>query len=471
MSLANCDLLIDGQLVTGVGTSFNVINPANEETIASGRMASTEQLDQAVAAARKAFSSWRLTTDAERQALLHKIADQIEANADELARIIVQEQGKPLFLAQGEVGGAVAWTRYNADLEVPVKVYEESESKRIEGHRKPLGVVASITPWNWPLMIAIWHIIPALRTGNTVVCKPSGLTPVNTLRLVEIMNEVLPAGVVNLVTGERAIGEAISSHADIDKVIFTGSTPTGQSIMANAASNLKRLTLELGGNDAGIVLPGADVDAIAQGIFNTAFINMGQTCAALKRLYVHDSLYEPLCSKLAELASQQVVGDGLAEGTTFGPVQNASQFRRICELVDDAKAQGGRVLSGGEPVGGKGFLYPPTIVADVSNGVRLVDEEQFGPALPVIRYSDLDDAVRMANDCEFGLGGSVWGSDMAEAERVAHQLECGTAWINNHAEVLPHAPFGGCKLSGMGVEFGVEGLLEYTRLQVVSKNG
>jgi len=463
-------LLINGDKIAGNGAAFDVINPATEAPVASGRMASTEQLDQAVAAARQAFQSWRNTTDAERTSLLHKIADRIEANADELARIIVQEQGKPLFLAQMEVGGAVAWTRYNADLEIPVKLIEDSEHKRIEGHRKPLGVVASITPWNWPLMIAIWHIIPALRTGNTVVCKPSGLTPLNTLRLVELINEVLPAGVVNLVTGEREIGEAISAHPGIDKVIFTGSTPTGQSIMANAAGNLKRLTLELGGNDAAIVLPGTDVNAVAEGIFQTAFLNMGQTCAALKRLYVHDSLYDALCTRLTELAKAQVVGDGLADGTTFGPVQNANQFQRVRELVEDAKARGGRILSGGAPVDGKGYFYPPTIVADVGNGVRLVDEEQFGPALPVIRYSDLDEAIRLANDCPFGLGGSVWGPDLAQADSVARQLECGTVWINGHAEVLPHAPFGGCKLSGVGVEFGVEGLLEYTQLQIVNCN-
>ncbi|GGB84301.1 aldehyde dehydrogenase [Marinobacterium zhoushanense] len=463
-------LLINGDKVAGQGNAFDVINPATEAAIASGRMASVEQLDQAVAAARQAFQSWRKTSDAERTTLLHKVADRIETNADELARIIVQEQGKPLFLAQMEVGGAVAWTRYNADLEIPVKLIEDSEHKRIEGHRKPLGVVASITPWNWPLMIAIWHIIPALRTGNTVVCKPSGLTPLNTLRLVEIINEVLPAGVVNLVTGEREIGEAISRHSGIDKVIFTGSTPTGQNIMANASGNLKRLTLELGGNDAAIVLPGTDVDAVAEGIFQTAFLNMGQTCAALKRLYVHDSLYDALCTKLAEIANAQVVGDGLAEGTSFGPVQNANQFQRVKELVEDAKARGGRILSGGAPVDGKGYFYPPTIIADVSNGVRLVDEEQFGPALPVIRYSDIDEAIRLANDCPFGLGGSVWGPDLAQANSIARQLECGTVWINGHAEVLPHAPFGGCKLSGVGVEFGVEGLLEYTQLQIVNIN-
>jgi acyl-CoA reductase-like NAD-dependent aldehyde dehydrogenase len=319
-------------------------------------------------------------------------------------------------------------------------------------------------------MIAIWHVIPALRTGNTVVCKPSGLTPLNTLKLVEIINEVLPAGVVNLVTGEREIGEAISRHNGIDKVIFTGSTPTGQNIMSNAAGNLKRLTLELGGNDAAIVLPGTDINAVAEGIFQTAFLNMCQTCAALKRLYVHDSQYDALCDKLASIAKDQRVGDGLAEGTSFGPVQNANQFQRISELVEDARANGGRILSGGAPLEGKGYFYPPTIVADVSNGLRLVDEEQFGPALPVIRYSSIEEAVRLANDCPFGLGGSVWGPDPAQADPVARQLECGTVWINGHAEVLPHAPFGGCKLSGVGVEFGVEGLLEYTQLQIVNSN-
>lgn len=463
-------LLINGHNVQGQGSSFDVINPATESPFATGRAASVAQLDEAVAAARAAFKQWSNTPDAERSALMHQIADRIEANADELAKIIVQEQGKPLFLAQMEVGGAVAWTRYNADLEIPVKVIEDSESKLIEGHRKPLGVVASITPWNWPLMIAIWHIMPALRTGNTVVSKPSGLTPLNTLRLVEIINEVLPAGVVNLVTGEREIGEAISSHKDINKVIFTGSTPTGQNIMANAAGTLKRLTLELGGNDAGIVLPGADVEKLAEGIFNTAFINMGQTCAALKRLYVHESLHDSLCEKLAQLANAQVVADGLTEGTTFGPVQNAAQFKIVAELVDDARANGGHVYCGGAPLNGKGYFYPPTIVANVTNGVRLVDEEQFGPALPVISFSDVEDAIRMANDCPYGLGGSVWGPDPEAARSIAQRLECGTVWINNHAEVLPHAPFGGCKLSGMGVEFGVEGLLEYTQLQIVNIN-
>ena len=460
-------MLIDGQLVTGAGEPFAVINPATEEAICQCTMASTEQLDKAVAAAQKALPAWSQTPDAERSRLIHQIADRIETNADELAKIIVQEQGKPLGFAQMEVGAAVAWSRYNADLEIPAEVFEDSDARRITAHRKPLGVVASITPWNWPLMIAIWHIIPALRTGNTVISKPSGSTPLNTLRLVEIMNEVLPAGVVNVVLGEAEIGNAISSHAHINKVIFTGSTPTGQKIMANASNTLKRLTLELGGNDAAIVLPGADIGSIAEGIFNTAFINMGQTCAALKRLYVHESQYEEACQKLADIAASQVVGNGLEPATTFGPIQNANQYRLVTELVEDAVKNGGRVVSGGQASSGKGYFYPPTIVAGVSNGTRLVDEEQFGPVLPVISYSNAEQAVAMANDSKFGLGGSVWGSDLDLANTVARQLQCGTVWINNHSEVLPNAPFGGSKMSGVGIEFGLEGLLEYTQLQVI----
>lgn len=463
-------LIINGQKVAGAAGSFAVLNPATEQEVAQCPQASTAQLDEAVAAAQACFATWQHSSHETRKALLHKIADKIEEHAAELAEIVVKEQGKPLFLAQMEVGGAVAWTRATADLEMPVEVLEDSAQKRVEVHRKPLGVVGSITPWNWPLMIAVWHIMPAIRSGNTVVSKPSGLTPLNTLRLVELINEVAPAGLVNIVTGERGIGSGITKHPGIRKIVFTGSTPTGQTIMRGAADNLKRLTLELGGNDAGIVLPDADPAAIANGIFQTAFLNMGQTCAALKRLYVHDSIYDELCNQLATIAQQQTLGNGLEEGVTFGPVQNKEQLALVTELVDDARAQGARILCGGEPIKGAGYFYPPTIVADIKDGARLVDEEQFGPVLPVIRYSDVDEAIRLANASDVGLGGSVWSSDVAKAAAIAGQLECGTAWINGHAELLPYAPFGGCKMSGFGVEFGQEGLLEYTSAQVININ-
>lgn len=463
-------LIINGEQVAGGRGTFDVINPATEEVVAACPYATVDQLNDAVDAADAAFKTWQYSSDDERKHALHRIADGIEANATELAEVIVKEQGKPMFLAQAEVGGAVAWTRYTAELEIPVEVLEDSENKRIELHRKPLGVVGSITPWNWPLMIAVWHIMPALRTGNTVVCKPSGLTPLNTIMLAEIICKEVPAGVMNLVTGESGIGSAMTGHDKIRKIVFTGSTPTGQAIMRNAAGNLKRLTLELGGNDAGIILPDADVDAIAEGIFQTAFLNMGQTCAALKRLYVHDSQYDQVCEKLVELANAQTVGDGMAEGTTFGPVQNKDQFDLVKNLVDDARANGASVLCGGQPRAGKGFFYPPTIVANVTDDMRIVAEEQFGPTLPVIRYNDVDEAVERANNCDVGLGGSVWSSDIEGAQRIAQRLECGTAWINGHAEVLPHAPFGGCKMSGFGVEFGLEGLLEYTVPQTLNIN-
>ena len=463
-------LVIDGRKLAGDRGTLPVIDPALGEAFAKCPNASPAQLDEAVAAAGRAFEQWQHSTCAERRALLEAIAARIEQNAPELAEIIVREQGKPLALAHMEVGGAVAWTRATAALELPVEVIEDRPGKRIELHRRPLGVVGSITPWNWPLMIAVWHIMPALRAGNAVVIKPSELTPLNTLRLVELIDEVAPPGLVNAVAGGGALGREISGHAGIQKIVFTGSTRTGQDIMRNAADTLKRLTLELGGNDAGIVLPGTDIGAIAEGVFGSAFLNMGQTCAALKRLYVHESQYEDMCRHLVAIAARQKVGNGLDEGTSFGPIQNRDQFERVCELVEDARAAGARILCGGEPLPGKGYFYPPTLVADIADGTRLVDEEQFGPVLPVIRYRDVDEAVRLANASTNGLGGSVWSGDPEAARAVANRLECGTVWINGHAEVLPHCPFGGCKMSGFGVEFGLEGLLEYTRPQLLNIN-
>jgi len=407
--------------------------------------------------------------DAERAEACRRIAATIEAHAEELARLLTEEQGKPLngLGSRFEIGGALAWTRHTADIELPVEVLQDGEAGRVELHRKPIGVTGSITPWNWPVMIACWHIIPAVRTGNTVVIKPSPMTPLSTIRLVELINEVLPAGVVNVVTGENEIGALMSSHPGIAKVSFTGSTPTGRKIMASAAATLKRLTLELGGNDAGIVLPDASPAEIAEGLFWSAFINNGQTCAALKRLYVHDSIYDAVCDELAAYARKVVVGDGFAEDSVLGPVQNRMQFDIVSAYVDEARAKGARILTGGEPAGGQGYFYPVTLVADVDHGCRLVDNEQFGPALPIIRYHDVAEAVRKANDNAAGLGGSVWGRDLEQARRVASQLECGSVWINKHGAIQPNAPFGGVKQSGIGVEFGAEGLKEFTTIQTV----
>jgi acyl-CoA reductase-like NAD-dependent aldehyde dehydrogenase len=464
----NFTLTINGTATEGKAGQFDVINPANESIIAKAPLASVDQLHQAVAAAKQAFTSWSKTTHQERQAFLATLADVIESNADAIARLITQEQGKPLFLAEIEVQAAAGWTRYTARLEVPSKVIEDSDTRHVVQHHLPLGVVGSITPWNWPIMIAIWHIMPALRAGNTVVCKPSGLTPLSTLLLIEKIAEVLPKGVINVVTGEAEVGNAMSQHPDIAKLIFTGSTQTGQRIVENSAGNLKRLTLELGGNDAGIVLDDADPKAMAEAIFKTAFINMGQTCACLKRLFVHESIADELTQELIRIANAQTVGDGLEANTTFGPVQNQVQFDKVVELIDDAKSNGGLVVCGGEALGQKGYFIPPTLIRNVGPGVRLVDEEQFGPVLPIITYKNLDEAVQMANAVGEGLGGSVWSTNIERAQEVAQRLVCGTTWVNNHGEVLPHIPFGGCKLSGFGVEFAEEGLLECTRIHIIN---
>lgn len=465
------NMIIDGQPVA-TDHHLSVVDPASGQPFATVPAAGNAHVDRAVAAARAAFPAWSRRPEAERQRLLHALADTLEANMPELMELLTRETGKPLGGLNGigagmEVGGAIAWTRVTAGLELPVEVIQDNDDARVEVHRKPLGVVGSITPWNWPLMIAIWHIMPALRAGNTVVIKPSELTPVATLRFVELANAILPPGVLNIVTGERDIGATIAAHPDINKIVFTGSTPTGRKIMQSAAGNLKRLTLELGGNDAGIVLPDVDPKAVAQRLFGAAFHNNGQTCACLKRLYVPDSLYEELVAELARIARGTVVGNGLMSDTQLGPVQNRAQLNYVHELVEDARARGARILSGGQPQAGGGYFYPPTVIADAVDGMRVVDEEQFGPVLPVIRYTDLAEVVARANLNDNGLGGSVWSNDAARAAEVALQLECGTAWVNEHGAVQPDAPFGGIKQSGIGVEFGRYGLEEYTSIQTL----
>jgi acyl-CoA reductase-like NAD-dependent aldehyde dehydrogenase len=461
-------LIIDGTARKAAGYQ-DVKNPSTFDVVGRMPLGTQQDLDDAVAAAGRAFKSWSITPDAERQAACHAVAKKIEEHAEELARLITAEQGKQLngLGSRFEVGGTVAWAHATADLSIPVEVIQDGPDGCIELHRKPIGVVGSITPWNWPMLIGSWHIIPAIRTGNTVVIKPSPYTPLSTIRMVELMNEVLPPGVVNCVAGADSLGAAMSSHPGIAKMVFTGSSATGRKIMASAAPTLKRLTLELGGNDAGVVLPDADPKAIAPGLFWGAFINGGQTCAALKRLYVHDSLYDAVCRELVDFAKTVPMGDGLDETVQLGPIQNEMQFNKVSRFVEEAKKAGGRVLCGGAPTGGKGYFYPVTFVADVKEGTPLVDEEQFGPALPIIRYTDVEDALKRANADPLGLGGSVWGADTAKAKQLAQRLECGITWVNKHGGIQPNTPFGGVKQSGIGVEFNVDGLKEYTVQQTV----
>ena len=467
--MSDYGLIINGDKIVTEKT-FAVKNPANEEVVANCPIATKDHLNSAVKAASEAFITWSKVSDDDRAAVCGKISSAIASHSEELAKLLTQEQGKPLEGAGSrfELGGAAGWAGYTSTLKLPEKIIQDDENAKIVQTRKPIGVVGSILPWNWPLMIAVWHIVPAIRAGNTVVMKPSPYTPLSSLRMAEIISACLPAGVLNCVTGEDNLGQWMTEHPDIQKIIFTGSIPTGKKVMSSSSASLKRLTLELGGNDAGIVLDDVDPATVAPDIIQGAFLNNGQTCAALKRLYVHDSIYEDLCKELANAASGIPMGDGLDESNLQGPIQNKMQYDKVVALFEDAKEQGGRVLCGGDIPNEPGYFMPYTLVADVNDGMRIVDEEQFGPLLPIIKYSDIDDAINSANALETGLGGSVWSSDTERAAKVASQLECGTAWVNGHGGIAPNVPFGGVKCSGIGVEFAEEGLHEYTNIQIVN---
>jgi len=465
--LSDYTLTIGGQAVAAQKT-IGVVNPATEDVFAQAPDASREDLDAAVRAANEAFPSWRNTSLEERRALLNTMADRVEADVPNLAEILVREQGKSLANAQFEAGGTAMWLRATAATDLPVEVLSEDDNGRVELHHRPLGVVGAITPWNFPLLLSIWKVGPALVTGNTMVLKPSPYTPLAVLRFGEIVRDVVPAGVLNVVSGGDELGRWMTEHSDIHKISFTGSGPTGKKIMASAAGNLKRITLELGGNDAAIVRGDANPQEVAGPIFDMAFQNSGQVCGAIKRLYVHNDIYEDVCSALVAKAATKTVGEGMAQGTDFGPVQNKMQYDRVCELAESARKDGGRFLTGGKPDDGPGYFFPLTIVADLSDGSRLVDEEPFGPILPVIRFSDDEDVLRRANDTSFGLGGSVWSADAEKATEMASRLETGSAWVNQHFNLSPFLPFGGVKESGMGVENGPWGLAEFTSSQVLN---
>jgi acyl-CoA reductase-like NAD-dependent aldehyde dehydrogenase len=453
------------------GPTRDVHDPATGALVGTVSVQTADDVDRAVAAAAAAQPAWAALGHDERSAVMLRAAEAIDGSSEALAELLSREQGKPLNgpNARFEVGASAAWLRAAAATELGPEVLVDDGTTRAELHYRPIGVVAAIGPWNWPMMISIWQIAPALRMGNAVVVKPSEHTPLSVLALVAVLNQVLPEGVLTAVAGERETGARLASHPSIGKVMFTGSTATGKAIIRSSADTVKRLTLELGGNDAGIVLPDADPEAIAEGLFWGAFINTGQTCAALKRLYVHDDIYEAVCESLAGFAASMPMGVGLDEQNVLGPLQNRAQFEIVSRLVESARAAGGRVLIGGDPEPDQpGYFYPTTLIADLDDDNPLVIEEQFGPALPIIRYHDVDDAVARANALDVGLGASVWSADPAKAREVAARLDSGTVWINAHGTLNPMVPFGGAKQSGYGLEFGVEGLKALGVPQVIN---
>ena len=460
-------LLIDGALVDGAAT-LDVVNPATGQVFETCARADHAQLDQAVAAAKRAFPAWSALSHDERAAKLNALADALAARQDEFARLLVQEQGKPLPQAQGEMMGAVFGLRAFAGMKVEEeRLIREDASVRILEQRHPLGVVGAILPWNFPMMLLMMKLGPALVTGNTLVVKPAPTTPLTTLLFGELAAPILPPGVLNIIADANDLGGALTSHPDVRKVSFTGSTATGKKVMESVSSTLKRLTLELGGNDAAIVLDDVDPKAIAPKIFDAAMSNAGQICLATKRVYAHASIYDELCAELARLAGEAVVDDGLAQGVTIGPLQNKMQYDKVKGFLDDARRDG-KVIAGGEALDRDGYFIAPTIVRDIGEDSRLVREEQFGPVLPILSFDDVNDAIARTNDTEYGLGGSVWTSDIDRGIAVASQIDSGTVWVNKSLDLPFDVPFRGSKQSGIGGENGIEGLEEFTQARIVN---
>ncbi|KQN87328.1 aldehyde dehydrogenase family protein [Arthrobacter sp. Leaf69] len=453
------------------GETRTILDPATGTVVGEAPVHTVQDLEQAIAAAEAAQPAWAALGHDARSAALQRAADAVERSAEELARLLSREQGKPLNgpNARFEVGACAAWLRAAAGIPLEPETVVDDGETRAELHYRPIGVVGAIGPWNWPMMITVWQLAPALRMGNAVVVKPSEYTPLSVLALAKVINEELPDGLLSVVSGGRDVGEALAGHPAIGKIMFTGSTTTGKAIIKSSADTVKRLTLELGGNDAGIVLPDADPKTIAEGLFWGAFINTGQTCAALKRLYVHTDIYDAVCEEVTAVAAAMPMGVGLDENNVLGPLQNKQQYDIVARLVEAARDSGARILLGGNPDAEQpGHFYPATLVADIDNTNPMVAEEQFGPALPIVRYSTVDEAVTMANALDVGLGASVWSADAAKARNVAARLEAGTVWINKHGAVDPRIPFGGAKQSGYGLEFGVEGLKALGVPQVIN---
>ncbi|OFX00655.1 MAG: aldehyde dehydrogenase [Alphaproteobacteria bacterium RIFCSPHIGHO2_12_FULL_63_12] len=464
--MSDYPMLIGGKLVDG-DNKLKVVNPATEAVFATIERASQKQAGEAIAAAKAAFPAWSKTPIEKRQAAVSKIADIVRDNAAELAGLLTAEQGKPLPEALGEMAWTEGYLRHYATLSLETKVVQDDATARVEVHRKPLGVVVGIVAWNFPVLLAAWKLGPALVAGNTIVLKPAPTTPVATLRFAALIKDAVPPGVVNVIADENELGAFLTSHPDVAKVSFTGSTETGKKIMKSGADTLKRLTLELGGNDVAIVLDDVNVKEVAPKIFDAAMLNCGQVCMAAKRIYVQDAIYDEMASAMAAIAKDVVVDDGAKQGARIGPLQNRMQFEKVKGLIDSAKKEGATVV-GGESGGRTGFFIKPAIITNVKEGNRIVDEEQFGPVIPLIRFKSDSEIVSRANASPYGLGGSVWSSNFDRARKIAEDIDAGTVWINQHITIGPHIPMAGSKQSGIGVEQSQEGLAEFTQVRVLN---
>ncbi|MFD0049085.1 aldehyde dehydrogenase family protein [Actinomycetes bacterium NPDC127524] len=460
---------------------FDVLNPANGEVAARVAKGTKEDVDKAVTAAREAFdhSDWKMMKPKERSNVLHSLARQIITNAEELAYLesissggTIRRIGSNDILQMADLFQTLA----NFVLQYPFSETLPSPSFPGPAHnfiwREPIGVCAAITPWNMPMLIACWKIAPALAMGNTVVIKPASYTPLSTLKLAEILSAELPDGVLNVVTGSGSeVGEALVSHPGVDKIAFTGSTEVGRKIMALAAGTIKHTTLELGGKSPNIILEDADLDIAIPGSLFGVFLHSGQLCESGTRLFVPDHLHDIIVEKLVQLASKLKPGNPLDSRTDMGPVISKKQKESILAYIEEGKREGARLVCGGKewsvPGCEGGHFIEPTIFTDVTNDMKIAQEEIFGPVLTVIRYSSVDEAIKMANDTIYGLAAGVWTKDVNKAYKAARELQAGVVWINDWHMLRNDAPFGGYKQSGIGREMGKHSLDAYTQLKHV----
>jgi acyl-CoA reductase-like NAD-dependent aldehyde dehydrogenase len=467
-------MLIDGEWVTAKsGETFSTVNPATGAVVAEVAAGDVEDVDAAVASARRAFedSSWREMNPHQRTRVLLRIADAIESNADELALIESLDAGIPITITRNLMAGAAQTFRYYAGW--PTKMLGTVNPVDVSVHcysvREPLGVCAGIIPWNGPLTMAAWKIAPALACGNTVILKPAEQTPLTALRFGEILADCgLPPGVVNIVTGigEQA-GAAIAAHRGIDKVSFTGSTETGKKILGASLSNLKRITLELGGKSPHIILADADIELAARNAASGFCLLTGQVCVAGTRILVHESIHDEFAEALAKAIATYRVGDPFAEDTMLGPVVSQEQFDRVNSYLAIGKAEGARIATGGGAIDSDGYFIEPTLFEAVDNDMRLAREEIFGPVAAIMPFSHVDEAVRIANDTDYGLAAAVATRNVSAAHSLAHRLRAGVVWVNTHGELDLSFPFGGFKQSGLGRELGAQSLDAFTELKSV----
>ncbi len=476
VKIGQTKLLINNEWVESVsGKRFETINPTTGEAICDVAEADAADVDKAVKAAKNAFENgeWRNMSATRRGELLYKLADLIEQNIDELARLETLDNGKTLKDAYGDLNLVLRCYRYYAGWadKVHGKTIPINGPYLCYTRREPVGVVGQIIPWNFPLLMQAWKLSPALATGNTVVMKTAEQTPLSALRIGELIVEAgFPPGVVNILSGYGpTAGAAIAHHMDVDKIAFTGSTEVGHLIMEAAAkSNLKRVTLELGGKSPNIVFADADMDAAIEGAHNSLFFNQGQCCNAGSRLFVEEKCYDEFVAKSVEKAKNRLVGDPFDSKTQQGPQVDKDQFDRVMSYIEAGIREGASMMCGGHRVGDRGYFIEPTVFANVTNDMKIAQEEIFGPVMSIIKFKDIEEAIHLANTTMYGLAAGVWTKDITKAHRVANSVRAGTVWINCYHVFDAAAPFGGFKQSGMGRELGEYCLEHYTEVKTVT---